>query len=815
MAIGAVSLVLVGCGPIASAVRAAGAPAQPISISGIYPHLAVFNKNNECGIGAVVSWAGKLWLVTYAPHQPGGSDDKLYTIDARLKLTARGESIGGTPANRMIHRESKQLFIGPYAIDATGRVRAIPYTRMFGRPTATARHLRDPASKIYYFTMEEGLYAVDVRTLAVTTIHKDTQRGGDDMIPGCHGKGGYTGQGRLVVANNGEKGKRASLMYDRAGCLAEWDGKEWKVIERKQFCDVTGPGGIYGNEKASDPVWATGWDKRSVLLKLLDGGKWHTFRLPISDYSYVASHGWHTEWPRIREVAGAGANRPPRLLMNMHGGWFDFPITFSAKKTSGLRPIGSYLKVTGDFTHWNGRIVFGCDHTAKSAFSSADQDTLNRLNGQSQSNLWFTTWDGLRRAGRPAGWGGPWINDDVRAHQPSHPYLFGGYRNRILHLAHASDRPVTFTIEVDRAGDGKWIALRTVTVPSRGYKWTVFDNNEPGQWVRLRTDRDAPKATAYFHYGLSAGAATDASIFASLPDAADPGAYSVGIIRARGAGLGTLHFAASVVDEKGKAAEAGYYQIGPDMKLKRAEDPKAHAWLKDKAKITAANFSVDDASVIVTEGRRRYRLPKGPAAYDRKRPGGWPRGLREVVTERSLFNAHGTIYMLPRTNSSGMRGIKPICTHNKRIADFCSWRGLLVLAGTKAGAKPDGHYVASDDGRVGLWFGDIDDLWKLGKPRGRGGPWRNSAVKSGSPSDPYLMTGYDRKTMTLRHDADGAVRFTVEVDFIRNGTWKTYRAFDVPAGKTVDHSFPEGFSAHWVRLKVSKDCTATATFTYE
>jgi DNA-binding transcriptional ArsR family regulator len=33
-------------------------------ISGIYPHLAVFNVYGECGIGAVVPWAEKLWLIT-------------------------------------------------------------------------------------------------------------------------------------------------------------------------------------------------------------------------------------------------------------------------------------------------------------------------------------------------------------------------------------------------------------------------------------------------------------------------------------------------------------------------------------------------------------------------------------------------------------------------------------------------------------------------------------------------------------------------------------------------------------------------------
>ena len=30
-----------------------------VCISGVYPHLAVFNPYGECGIGAVVPWAGK------------------------------------------------------------------------------------------------------------------------------------------------------------------------------------------------------------------------------------------------------------------------------------------------------------------------------------------------------------------------------------------------------------------------------------------------------------------------------------------------------------------------------------------------------------------------------------------------------------------------------------------------------------------------------------------------------------------------------------------------------------------------------------
>ena len=128
-----------------------------------------------CGTGAVVPWAGRLWVVTYAPHKPGGSTDKLYEITPDLRQIVRPESIGGTPANRLIHRESQQLFIGPYAIDAQRNVRVIPYTQMYGRPTGTARHLTDPANKIYYASMEEGIYEVDVHSLAVKELWADEQ----------------------------------------------------------------------------------------------------------------------------------------------------------------------------------------------------------------------------------------------------------------------------------------------------------------------------------------------------------------------------------------------------------------------------------------------------------------------------------------------------------------------------------------------------------------------------------------------------------------------------------------------------------------
>ena len=51
------------------------APDKVVNISGVYPHLAVTNNLEECGIGALVPWAGKLWAVSYGPHRPAGSID--------------------------------------------------------------------------------------------------------------------------------------------------------------------------------------------------------------------------------------------------------------------------------------------------------------------------------------------------------------------------------------------------------------------------------------------------------------------------------------------------------------------------------------------------------------------------------------------------------------------------------------------------------------------------------------------------------------------------------------------------------------------
>jgi hypothetical protein len=138
-----------------------------------------------------------------------------------------------------------------------------------------------------------------------------------------------------------------------------------------------------------------------------------------------------------------------------------------------------------------------------------------------------------------------------------------------------------------------------------------------------------------------------------------------------------------------------------------------------------------------------------------------------------------------------------------------------VLSGVSPDAPAGEHIIRSDDGRCALWVGAVDDLWQLGKPRGVGGPWRQSAVQANAPSDPYLMTGYDRKRVQLSHTSTQPVEMRVEVDITGAGLWVTYRTFAVPPGTGLRHEFPVSFSAYWVRIAAAQDTVATATFTYE
>ena len=453
--------------------------ASRINIHGVFPHLAVVAGHvprSETGIGALMPWAERLWFITYPSNPRTGKGTGLFAIDADMNLTRHPQSVVGTYANRIIHRATNQLIIGPHLIDIEGHVRTIE-PLVPHRLTATMTHLEDAENKVYFLTMEALFFEVDLRTLEVRQLFDLVEELDMGGIEHLHFKDAYTAQGRVVVANNTytEKDFKEGPTQGR---LAEWDGLKWTILETCQFNAVTGRSSI------GDAILAIGADNASAVLKVCVNGRWDTYRLPKA--THTQDHSWTTEWPRIREVESE------RWLMNCSGMFYELPAMQYGGRVWGVRPICTHLRIIGDFCSWRGLLVLAGDQTTP----LWDSDPFI---GQPQANLWFGKTDDLWQFGKPKGWGGPWRDQPVRAGEPSDPYLMTGFEHKVLHLRHDADQAVQFTVEVDFLGDQSWSTCQEIGIPAHGYAYHAFPAGFSAHWVRVTVDRTCT-ATAYFHY---------------------------------------------------------------------------------------------------------------------------------------------------------------------------------------------------------------------------------------------------------------------------------------------------------------------------
>jgi hypothetical protein len=423
---------------------------------------------SECGVGALMPWADALWAITYNSHkQATGTGLSLYRIDDKFEA-AEVHQHNGTHANRLVHRPSNQVFIGPYAIDDKGNHRFLP-TLAEHRLTTTMPHLTDPANRVYFLTMEGLLFEHDVNTHESRQIDDLVQRFQIKQRP--HFKGGFCSQGRMAVTNNGfyEFG-------DNQAGLFEFDGKSWRALSRKPHMDVAARGDFGG------VLFATGWDESSVLFWALVKGQWQRYRLPKSSNRF--NHAWQTEWMRIREV------ETEHFLMDIFGMFYELqPLAFEGR-IWGVKPICAHLRTIPDYCPFRGLLALGGNEGSPNANN-------NPLGGQPQSGIWFGKTDDLWQWGKPTGWGGPWRKADVIAGEPSDPFLMTGFDKKVLHLL--ADKACRFLIEVDVLGDGSWVPYESVAVSQGPYAHHVFPAGFSAHWVRL-TPSVSCTASAEFMY---------------------------------------------------------------------------------------------------------------------------------------------------------------------------------------------------------------------------------------------------------------------------------------------------------------------------
>ena len=230
----------------------------------------------------------------------------------------------------------------------------------------------------------------------------------------------------------------------------------------------------------------------------------------------------------------------------------------------------------------------------------------------------------------------------------------------------------------------------------------------------------------------------------------------------------------------------------PPEPFTAAAPKEAASVFENDASVPEGLVTADAASLVYVDRGVRRRLPRRTAASAATSG----RLCREVSTERDLLHVGEIFYELLADNAGGFQYVHPVAATPRHIVDYDMWKGCFVLK------EADGA----------LKIGVADDLWGLGKPAGVGGPWKETAVKAGVPSDAYLMNGFDRKALVLW--ASACTTVTLEADVDGCGTWVAAGSYAVKAGETRTVEFPAAFSAYWVRVRADCACTATAQFLY-
>ena len=447
---------------------------KAINIHGVFPNLTILGTSDkdrsESGIGALIPWADKLWMIGYVAHIHG-SGIGLYEISDNMTMVKHPESVTGTFANRMIHNPSEQAIIGPHFIDKHGNVRTCKELSKH-RLAATMEHLTDPENKVYFLTMEGLFFECDVHSLEVTLLFDLCKELEIPKTGYVHFKDGFTGNGRVVVANNSYD-ERDFLGESFAGRLAEWDGKnkQWTILEKTAFVGVGGKNSSVFNGKTiyGNPIFATGWDNKSVILKCYNdrSQKWQRYRLPKGSHSF--DHAWNTEWMRIREA------QSERFLMDVFGIFYELPMMTYGGLIWGIKPISYHLRIVPDFCFWRGLFVMAGDQTDHGV-------------GQPQSGLLFQNIDDLWTYGKPTGWGAVWQNDTVQAGDTSDPFLMTGFDKKTVHFKNNGKNDMEFTILVDFLGNDEWNIYKKITVKGNGYNFYTFPDGYSAHWVKLKVD---------------------------------------------------------------------------------------------------------------------------------------------------------------------------------------------------------------------------------------------------------------------------------------------------------------------------------------
>lgn len=134
------------------------------------------------------------------------------------------------------------------------------------------------------------------------------------------------------------------------------------------------------------------------------------------------------------------------------------------------------------------------------------------------------------------------------------------------------------------------------------------------------------------------------------------------------------------------------------------------------------------------------------------------------------------------------------------VVDYAVFNGRLAIA-TNNMSEHRGYWPTAGQPNSSIKFVDIDDIVKR-KPVGKGYIWYQESVVSGTPSDPMLMRGYDKKALHLFNGSASSITVTINlIDYSAVMPYAT--TLTVAAGQVGVLTFPDGLQAEWFTITPS------------
>ena len=88
------------------------------------------------------------------------------------------------------------------------------------------------------------------------------------------------------------------------------------------------------------------------------------------------------------------------------------------------------------------------------------------------------------------------------------------------------------------------------------------------------------------------------------------------------------------------------------------------------------------------------------------------------------------------------------------------------------------------------------------------------AALKGELSDPYILTGYDKKTLKAISDSD--VELEIHVDIDGTGLWVKYDTIKLKKGVPLVKNFDETLKGYWIRFEACSQANKiTTTLIYD